>query len=491
MNPLLLCDFYKTDHRRQYPEGTTLVYSNFTPRTSRIPGVDKVVFFGLQYFIKKYLIASWKRFFEIYTKDVAEYDAIMLDSMGFTNSEHWKDLEKLGYLPLEIKALPEGSRVPLKVPMLTIKNTHPDFFWLTNYIESLMSAILWGSCTSATIAYEYRKLLAQYADDTGADKAWLDWQAHDFSLRGMYGLEAATLSGGAHLLSFKGTDSVPSIDFLKRYYGADSDALIGGSVPATEHSVMCSYGQENELECFRRLLTEVYPTGVVSIVSDTWDLWKVITEYLPQLKELIMARDGKLVIRPDSGDPVDIICGKGHFAGVLDLNLSVQEIKGTIELLWDIFGGTFNEKGYKVLDPHIGVIYGEGITLDRANEICCRLMSKGFASSNITFGIGSYTYQYNTRDTFGFAMKATYIEINGQGKEIFKDPATDDGTKKSAKGLLAVHEKFNNGSPIYILEDQMTREEEVLGALETVFKNGKLIKETTLTKIRGILHANT
>jgi len=488
MNPLLLCDFYKIDHRRQYPEGTTLVYSNFTPRKSRNLDVNKIIFFGLQYFVKAYLIKLFDDcFFDRELQDVLEeMRKIIEPTVGKDfDYSHIRKLHDLGYLPLEIKGLPEGALVPMGVPVLTIKNTHADFFWLTSYIESLMSSILWGACTSATTAYQYRKVLRRFAGITGADMSFVDFQGHDFSFRGMFGCEAAHISGAAHLLSFKGTDTIPAISLLKGFYGVDNDKeLIGCSVPATEHSVMCAGGKENELETFKRLITEVYPSGIVSIVSDTWDLWNVIENYLPQLKEIILARDGKLVIRPDSGDPVDIICGDDCVQedGLLDASG-----KGVIQLLWDIFGGTINEEGYKVLDSHIGVIYGDSITLERCKEICEILMQKGFCSSNIVFGIGSYTYQYVTRDNFSFAMKSTYIEVNGEGREIFKDPITDSGEKKSAKGLLLV-ETDDNGN--YKLYDQVSEEAERSGLLETVFKDGKLIKETTLTEIRSRINDN-
>jgi nicotinamide phosphoribosyltransferase len=311
-------------------------------------------------------------------------------------------------------------------------------------------------------------------------------------MRGMSSVESATLSGMGHLLSFTGTDTIPAIYQLEQSYNAIG--LIGASVPATEHSVMCMGTKESEIETFKRLLN-LYPTGILSVVSDTWDLWKVLTEFLPQLKEEILSRDGKLVIRPDSGDPVDIICGK------LPSDIAVSpENKGVIELLWNVFGGTINEQGYKVLDSHIGAIYGDSITRERAIQICERLKAKGFASTNIVFGIGSYTYQYNTRDTFGFAMKATYGEIttwtehyvrsssHTECREIFKDPITDDGTKKSKKGLLNVH-KVNIGKPNEYIDviDQVDWKYESEGLLTTVFKNGKLIKTTTLEEIRAKL----
>ncbi|MDP5231192.1 MAG: nicotinate phosphoribosyltransferase [Cellulophaga sp.] len=481
MNPLLLTDGYKVDHRRQYPEGTTVVYSNWTPRKSRIDGVDEVVFFGLQYFIKKYILEDFETYFfkQPKAKVVAEYARRINNYLGENKvgTQHIEDLHDLGYIPMVIKALPEGASVPIRVPMFTMYNTLPEFFWLTNYFETLVSAVVWMPCTSATIAKQYRKILDKYASETSSIPEFVDWQGHDFSMRGMAGIEASLISACGHLLSFSGTDTIPAVDFLEKYYNANSDTeLIGGSVSATEHSVMCMGTMNDEIGTFKRLICEVYPNGIVSIVSDTWDLWKVLTEYIPQLKSEILNRNGKVVIRPDSGDPVDIICGnpKGK---------TEAEKKGVVELLWDTFGGQKNKHGYKELDSHIGAIYGDSITLERATQICERLKAKGFASTNVVLGIGSYTYQYNTRDTFGFAMKATYGEVNGEGREIFKDPITDDGTKKSAKGLIKI--TLENDS--YELHDQVTWDEEGKGALKEVFRDGKLLVDSSLSEIRNIL----
>lgn len=475
--PILLKDFYKTDHRRQYPEGTEYVYSNFTARGSRLPGVDNVVVFGIQYFVKEYLIRQFNEEFFNKPKDevIAYYKRRMDTSLGpnSVSVTHLEQLHDLGYLPLEFKALAEGSVVPLRTPVLTMRNTLPEFFWLTNFLETLTSCVLWHPITSATIANEYRKILTQYAKETSDMPEFVQWQGHDFSMRGHTSVESACASGAGHLLSFTGTDTIPAIDFLEQYYNANAEKeLIGGSVPATEHSVMCLGGNETELQTFERLITQVYPEGIVSIVSDTWDYWNVLTSLVPTLKEQIMKRNGKVVIRPDSGDPVKILCGDPEATPG-----SVQH-KGTVEHLWEVFGGTVNSKGYKQLDSHIGVIYGDSITLDRCNEICERLKQKGFASTTPVFGIGSYTYQYVTRDTFGFAMKATHGVVNGVSVDIYKDPITDNGVKKSAKGLLRVNKDFS-------LSQQVTQDEEKTGLLETVFLDGKLVKETNLNEIRN------
>lgn len=313
----------------------------------------------------------------------------------------FEELHDLGYLPIRIKALPEGTLCPIRVPALTFINTHPDFFWLTNYFETLISTTLWLPMTSATTARLYKKELIRHARKTGFKDVDLNFLIHDFSMRGMAGVEAAIMSGMGHMTSFCGSETIPAIAGLEEYYNADADKeLIAATIPATEHSVMCAGGKEDELETFRRLITEIYPTGFVSIVSDTWDFWKVMTEYLPKLKDEILARDGRLVIRPDSGDPVHIIAGykQGDFENWQEQTEAQNKMGstavwvGAYEVLWGIFGGTINEKGYKVLNPKVGIIYGDSITLERQKEIYKRLEERGFAATNLVLGVGSYTY---------------------------------------------------------------------------------------------------
>lgn len=463
MNPLIFTDYYKTEHFNMYPKGTTKIYSNFTPRKSRVSGVDSVVFFGLQ----ALLIRLNKEFNDnFFFKNFSEIEKELKRHIP-TKISHIKSLHELGYLPLRIKALKEGTKSKIGVPVFTITNTNPDFYWLVNYLETHLSCEMWQPITSATIANQYRVLLEHYAKESSNDEWLVDFQAHDFSMRGMSSLSSAINSGMGHLTSFKGTDTIPAIYALEEFYG--SKDLIGASVPATEHSVMCMGTKENEIDTFSRLL-DLYPSGILSVVSDTWDLWKVLTEFLPALKSKILSRDGKLVIRPDSGDPVKIICGDST-------SNNINEQKGVIQILWEIFGGTVNDKGYKVLDPHIGAIYGDSITLDRAEKILSNLLDEGFASTNVVFGVGSYTYQYNTRDTFGFAMKATYGEIDYEGQSIFKDPITDSGEKKSAKGLLSVV----NGE----LKQECTKPEEEQGQLQLVYENGKIVFTQTLDEVRN------
>jgi|GEM_PF-355280 len=838
MNPATQTDFYKTGHYKQYPENTQLVYSNMTPRSDRLFKWEdfdgKIVFFGLQAFIKEYLIEEWNtKFFGKSKEQVCKYYKRRMDtSLGqdAVSVSQLEELHALGYLPIEIRALPEGTKVPIGVPVFTIHNTLPEFYWLTNFLETVMSCELWKPSTVATIAHQYKKMLDEYAEKTGGDKGFVALQGHDFSFRGMSGRHDAAMSGMGHLISFVGTDTIPAIDAAEEFYSADAEKeLLGTSVPAcydteteiltengfikfsdllhgvkvaqyhkdrtvdfvepteyyvfpysgemvhwtndgvnsvdilvtpnhkmvrikedkntielfeagdtsyrnrkgyshrhylpisgttknnnaegmtaieklqvafqadgafpsrpeaykagqirfsfkkerkkerlvslldaanleysmsekdsrgyysfwinpegttifnkdfswvtldkslnwyedfiselshwdgciknncviysntdkscvdkvqqicaitgyscsvseyldkrgdrrviysaciadremlhgnainrtfvtytgevycvsvptkmlivrrngkvsvcgnTEHSVMCMGGKETEIETFRRLIEDVYPSGIVSIVSDTWNFWNVVGRggILEQLKDKVMARQpdalglNKVVVRPDSGDPVKIICGyevHEDFAFSMDQaykdengdiykvegwtrkeKLSEPEIKGAIECLWDIFGGTINDKGYKVLDEHIGLIYGDSITLDRAKAILEGLEAKGFCSTNVVFGIGSYTYQYITRDTFGWAIKATAGNINGQNIAIQKDPITDKGSKKSASGFLVV-DKTNEG---YRLSQNCTPEDAAnAGELKRVFFNGSLLKEWTFQQVR-------
>lgn len=612
----LLVDGYKTGHKDQYPANARVVFSNMTPRGTRT-GLASVIFFGLQYFLKEYVIKNWNdSFFSQPIESVVKRYARRLNGYLGPNGigdQHIRDLHKLGYLPLEFWALPEGSNVPLRVPMYVVFNTRPDvmpdavFAWITNSIETIASTTIWLPTTSATTALAYRKLLNRWANDTNPEMIdFVPWQGHDFSFRGHTSCESAITSAAGHLLSFTGTDTVPVIDFLEEYYNADSDKeLVGGSVAATEHSVMCmgmanakdtviparkgrslesvieefkehspnlyalaqgvdettesktyssvdtdgrpwnshyyftvaegkivSVGHEtpheggvfwtegmqydmdeqvikcegtDEVETFRRLIEDIYPAGLVSIVSDTWDFWNVVDPengICVQLKDKIMAREGKVVIRPDSGDPVKIVSGYMHDELDVDIvgnyfdretkrPLTENEVKGMVVCLYEIFGGTETTKGYIQLDPHIGAIYGDSITLDRAAQICERLAKKGFASTNVVFGIGSYTYQYVTRDTYGFAVKSTYGEVEDEdgttrGIEIFKDPKTDDGLKKSAKGLTAVFEQDGT----FVMKDQATWDEVKNCAFVQVFSNGKMTKDWTLAEIRAAVAKN-
>lgn len=523
ISPLTAVDSYKLSHRTMYPKGVTEVYSNFTPRSVKHLNVPKeyktneIIWFGGQAVIED-MIEMWdEEFFglfpvahhgnkpeldivlEKFAKRVAPFAGADFDTSAF------KALHELGYLPLEIKTLPEGSHVPVGVPVLTIRNTKPEFFWLTNYLETYLSTELWKMSTSATVASYYRKIIENWAEKTGGNKDFISFQAHDFSMRGMSGSIDAAKSGAGHLLSFNGSDTIPAVDYLAYHYSGD-ETFVAASVPATEHSIQTAF-VENDLQYFTEILDK-YPTGIVSVVADGYDYWSVLTNLLPQLKDKIMARlpdamgFNKLTVRPDSGCPIRIICG--YTVEEVDCNvyedgqvnftvvetekiISREEFYGSIQVLWDLFGGTINEKGYKTLDQHIGLIYGDSITLARAEEILKRLEAKGFASDNVVFGVGSYTYQMQTRDTLGFAMKATNIVIDNKEIPLFKDPKTDDGTKKSAKGLLSVTGMVLDNKVTYALINNVSRDIESgdLNCLSTLYKDGLFYKHETLVEIRN------
>lgn len=521
--PTLLADFYKISHRKMYPVGTEKVYSTWIPRASRFDYIDEVVAFGFQQFLKKLNTIFEEDFFSRPKEEVvAEYARTIKFTLGVQepDTSHIAALHDLGYLPIHVKALDEGTLVPLRVPMLTIENTLPEFFWVTNYIESWASCELWQATTSATLAHEFRKVLDKYALLTVGNTEFVQFQGHDFAMRGMSSLDSAISSGMGHLLSFVGTDTIPAINATEYYYGANiEEELIGTSIAASEHSIQCTY--EDDYEYLRTLLEDVHPNGFVSIVSDGYDFWDVIGRVLPALKEKILARHGgpvgdRVVIRPDSGDPVLIVCGDPK------AQVGSLEFKGAVEALWDIFGGTVSEQGYKVLDSHIGLIYGDAISIGRCREICSRLMAKGFASINCVYGIGSFSYQYNTRDTFGFALKSTLAVIrqpctdcDGTGylkfqdmfidstcktckakgtvaieKQIFKDPKTDDGVKKSMKGKVMVFNGHDNlpSKGLWARDGYSLDDESAWDLLHTIYLDGKLTREQTFSQIRAKLN---
>ena len=488
---LFSVDSYKLGHADQYPKGTQCVYSNFTPRSLKHFKVpedftnDTIIAYGMYDAICEIVDTFDSTFFSKPIDFILEEVQALYPSFTGTsdfNYERIRTLHAYGRLPLNFAALPEGAHVMPQIPVLVVSNTKPEFFWLTNFIETWLSNILWKPMVSATISWNYRQILEYYADYTGSDPAFVDWQAHDFSLRGMSGMEDGARTGVGHLLSFTGSDNVAAAWYAKQKYQVEPGELVAGSVPATEHSVMSCGSRLNELETFRRLITEVYPTGIVSIVSDTWDFWQVVTNYADDLADTITARDGKVVFRPDSGNPVDIICGtalgfdsswerladryfapgcykdtstgtffnkdaKGSVTKILN---PTAEMKGAVECLWEIFAGTTTSTGHRLLDSHVGLIYGDSITMDRANQILQRLADRWYASGNIVLGIGSYTFQYVTRDTIGAAMKATYAEVDGVSVDLYKDPATDPG-KCSATGRLRVSLDGDNN---YVVEDQ-------------------------------------
>ncbi|BDZ48988.1 nicotinate phosphoribosyltransferase [Frondihabitans sucicola] len=488
---LLTTDGYKQSHRQLYPAGTTRILINWTNRSNKLlPGSSHAVVFGLQAFAQSYLTEAWAPFFEADVDEVCDlFEKALLGYFGPNEigSDHVRALHDLGYLPLRVKALPEGTLAPIGVATLTVENTHDAFFWLPNYIETALSASIWHPSTVATIALEYRDLMEAWAEKTGADPATVDFQAHDFSMRGQASIESAAASSAGHLLSFLGTDSMPTFDFIDRYYPGDN-GWVAASVPATEHSVMCIRGEQGELETFEQIL-DTYPTGIVSAVSDGYDLFKVVTEVLPALRDRILGRDGRLVIRPDSGDPVDIVTGElfgDTLAELSDTDRAARTPaeKGVVELLDEEFGHTVNDKGYKVLDTHVGVIYGDSITLDRARRIFERLEAKGYSSQNVVLGVGSYTYQYLTRDNLGSAVKATWALVDGVPVDIQKDPKTGGAGKKSAKGRIALH---LDATGEIVQTDQVSPADEADSLLQTVWEDGAFMRLQSFADVRATL----
>ncbi len=483
-NPMLLIDFYKAVHAEMLPKDITKSVSYFTPRMSRVERWDKVVMFGLQGFIKTYLIEYFnEEFFEKpFEEVIGEYQRIMDATLG---KEAYKidkieKLHKLGYLPIEIIALPEGVMVPMHVPMFGITNTHPDFAWLPQSLESLISAESWHPMIAATVGYTYREIVNEYYEKTCDDAVVRARALGAFDFRGEECLDSAVKAGAGWCLSFLNTATVPTIPYLEQMYACDctKEPVAFGS-PSTEHSVMCSnYAMDgDEITLLRRLLTEIYPNTSFSAVLDSYDYWNIIENVLPQLKDEIMKHNGCMLMRGDSGECVEVVTE-------------------TVFKLWEEFGGTVNSKGYKVLDPHVKAIYGDSITVQRCEEIYRILEENGFACSNVALGVGSFSMQCIeedgvlkpfTRDTFSSCIKATYCEIANEPYPIFKNPK-DGGFKKSQKGCCVV-EKKENGN--YAYKDGFTWEEACANPdnkLVTIFRDGILLKEQTLKEIRERLH---
>ena len=546
-NVLLSADSYKLSHHKQIYPGTTKLYETFTPRSlkhlsaeARELTNDHIVWFGVQATVTALHEAFQREFFS----QPFEQAILALQSQAhfFTgesfNIEPFRELHSLGYLPIHIKSLPEGSLIPARIPGLTITNTHDNFAWLVGYLETVLSNETWKSVNNATIAFAYRRLLTQAALSTGASTDFVKWQGHDFSSRGMSGSTDAARQGISHLTSFLGSDAIGPTALISHYYDTPATSFIAGSIPASEHmtetlaiqtiakSLNCSL-HEAEYHQFRRLITELYPSGLVARVCDSYDYWHVITNIIPRLKQEILSRTpddngmAKVVVRPDSGDPVDIICGTAipvdtptdieryfnsnrnatgvwfvttkqganqYFyysnasnGGATPSYTVPAEVKGSIVCLWETFGGTVNNKGYRELDPHIGLIYGDSITIKRAKDITNKLKRLGFASTNVVLGIGSYTYQMSSRDTLGMALKATFAVVNGIEVDLNKDPLTDDGTKRSAKGRVRV--EYHNGD--YILLDQQSESEEQYGLLCTIYRNGVFSNLESFSTIRS------
>lgn len=464
-NILLCTDVYKMGHMEQYPKGTTKIYSYLQARKGdKLPNT---LFFGLQYYLKMLeQPITWQM-----AEEFLQYREMILGMKSDEVARKMYGLANLGFWPLKIKAVPEGSIIPTKNVLMTMTNTHPDFHWTVGFLESLLLKV-WNTCTVASYSKKLKDLCKKFADETCDNGGHLPFQVHDFGYRGCSSEETAALSGASHLVNFLGTDTVPAVKFVRDYYGG-SAGPVGLSVPASEHSVMCAFTRERELDAFQNML-DLYPSGIVSIVSDTYDLWNVLTNFTDKLKDQILAREGKIVFRPDSGDPEQIICGNNDAE-----DETHPEFLGALQLLWEKFGGIVNSKGYKVLNPKVGLIYGDGMYYERFERILERMKKMGFASSNLVIGVGGLLLQQHNRDEQGYAIKATYAEINGKSVNIMKDPITDH-SKKSHQGRLSLQKMGDS----YITFDGCTEFEESFGLLKTVFKDGQIMNTVTFDEIR-------
>lgn len=491
-NPLLLIDFYKATHHEQYPVGLTKMVSYYTPRMSRLPDVDKVTMFGLQAFIKEYLIDGFNNsFFNRPEEEIAaEYERVLNATLGkgAYQTDKILHLHRLGYLPIEISAVPEGTRTAIGVPQIEITNTHPDFVWLVNTIETMLSCSMWHTQVSAEVGYRYWNIVHPYWKKTcDEDRVNPRKLLGDFSMRGQHSVESAIKSSAGWCLSFLNTATVPAILWLEDNYNCDCtrEDVAYGAI-STEHSVMCSNFavDGDEITQVRRLLTEIYPNHSFSMVSDSYDYWNLVDNILPQLKREILSHNGCISIRGDSGDPVEVVTK-------------------TVFHLWNIFGGTVNNKGYKVLNSHVKAIYGDSITPQRCEQIYKTLEENGFAINNVSLGVGSFSmmclesidngsYKYSpyTRDTFGIAVKATYAEKqNGEPIMIYKQPKAL-AWKKSQKGCCVVSPDGQSYTDNHIWDEvcdwSIWHKERNL--IQTVFRNGKMVKEYTLSEIRNNMY---
>jgi nicotinamide phosphoribosyltransferase len=531
INPLYEADGYKVGHPLMIINDTSREYWTWIPRSLKYmpKGINQIMSAGQQLTWRYIHSIFQENFFDQpidvarkFVKDMSKYLMLPYDFSGF------EKLHNLGYLPVRIKALEEGTFTDPNIPHMTGINTVDGYAWLGLFLETLVSKLSWQCPTTATIGHQFKKNAVEYVKKTDPENLWLaDFMCHDFHSRG--GNPFTSIAAGlGHAFSNSGSDTLNVIPASRYYYDFDEDEMPIFSVNASEHSVTCTgiFYYEYKLkngklnheiewyysfdlpsvgsvenpdylaiaECLNlRDWLNMFPVGLLSVVSDTMDLWKLITHVLPRLKDLIMGRDGKLVIRPDSGDPVDITCGTltpYDSATGEDYYKSyrVRE-KGVVELLYDIFGGETTSTGYKRLDSHIGMIYGDSINLERQVAIYDRLDRKGFSSTNVVVGVGSYTYVMLTRDSAGYAAKGAWFEVIEEGEriafDIYKDPITDDGTKRSLKGFCKVDRVIGSHgmSPIFV-KTQCTEEEENTGLLMVIYEDGKFYNQTTLDEIR-------
>ena len=579
-NPLLMIDFYKAVHSEQYPQDIRRIYSPYTPRMSRLSDTDKVTYFGGQAFCKEYLIKAFNEYFFNRPEEevVEEYNRVLTYTLGpgTYNPEKVRALHKLGYLPIAMYAVPEGTRTKIGVPQSVFVNTHADFAWLTNTLETAYSCFMWHIQVSAEVGYRYRQIVQKYKDLSCDDDIRVARLLGDFSMRGQHSPESAMKSSAGWLLSFLNTATVPAIMWIEKNYNCDiTKEEVGFGAISTEHSVMCSNFaiDGDEITHIKRLLTEIYPNTSFSMVSDSYDYWNLVTNILPKCKEEIKNHKGYLAIRGDSGDPVEIVAGKKiewltdlyddelnylftdeiytHtwlYDYCLDNNITDEcilyfnfnqkfyevkvnpvwgeergawtdsdypyierynfkyaeiqpnaEMMGTVWALDQIFGHTYNSKGYKVLPSYIKALYGDSITPQRCEEIYKRLTNMGYAINNVSLGVGSFSfmcletfddnnvyYSPYTRDTFGIAIKATYGETpEGNPIMIFKNPKALSW-KKSQKGCCIVAEDGMSYTDEHTFDEAHNNSNNNL--LKLVFINGEMWNEQSLAEIRNRLY---
>jgi len=447
-------DSYKFDHWAQYPKGTEKVYSYFESRKGAT--YDQTVFFGLQYLLKEFFVGN------VVTRQKIDAAQKRVDAHlapGAFNIDGWNFiLEKCGgKLPVTIKAVPEGLPVPTNNVFLTVENNTPETYWLTNYLETVLTHV-WAPSTVATMSYNAKRMMLEFLEKTSDNLGAINFMLHDFSFRGVSSFQSAYIESAGHLINFMGTDTFPAVECAMDYYNASD--VVAYSVPATEHSLMTARGKTGEMQILGDLLDK-YPTGILSVVIDSYDYLAFIRNAVELYKDKILARDGKLVFRPDSGSP----------------NQVTMEVINALNVG---FGHTVNSKGYKVLNPKVGVLWGDGIDLQGVRGILFTMEVQGWAAENIVFGMGGGLCQKINRDTQRFAFKSSYQERNGVGYDVFKDPI--DSSKASKRGRLALI-KDSNGEIKTVRQDSDAARE---GAdlLEVVFKDGELIRDMSFEDVR-------
>ncbi|XP_012942330.1 nicotinamide phosphoribosyltransferase [Aplysia californica] len=450
---LLIADSYKVTHHRQYPPNTSIVYSYFESRGGKFPAT---CFFGLQYILKRWLVG------QVVTREKIE-EAREIFQLHFGqnvfNEEGWNYIleHHNGYLPLRIKAVPEGTVVPTKNVLFTVENTDPKCYWLTNYFETVLVQA-WYPMTVATNSRAQKEIIARYLHETSDSTAGLPFKLHDFGFRGSSSVESAGIGGMAHLVNFQGTDTIAAVTTARKFYGCP---MAGFSIPAAEHSTITSWGVDREKEAFQNMLTQ-FPTGLMACVSDSYDIWHACGKlWGEELKQLVEDRgeNGTLVVRPDSGDPSEVV------------------IK-VLNILGEKFGTSSNTKGYKVLPSCVRVIQGDGISYETVAQILENLKKSKWSTDMVTFGSGGALLQRLDRDTQKCAYKCSYAVIDGKEVSVFKDPVTDHG-KKSKKGRLTL--ECHNGKFVTYEEGKGDPNKDIM---QVVFENGKLLKDFDFAEVR-------